>query len=543
MVNSPSLFSRIPKTFLDDFLASIVVFLVALPLCMGIAIACGVPPALGIITGIIGGIIVGTIGGCPLQVSGPAAGLVVVIADLIEKHGIEQLGEVVLIAGLIQFVVGFSGLAFWFRAVPPSVINGMLSGIGVLIFAGQFHVMVDDSPKGSGLNNLLSIPMAVWKGLTPSDQTVHHLAAIVGVATIVTLVVWDKAVPRKLKIIPGSLVAVLLGTAIATIWQYPIKHVEIPANIFSVVSLPTWHSMMFMLRPDVWADGLAVAAIAAAETLLTAAALDKIAVGGKRTDYDRELASQGIGNLICGVLGALPMTGVMVRSGVNVAAGAKTNLSSIMHGFWLLLFVVGLPFVIRLIPVCCLAALLCYTGYKLANFKVVKELKKFGRSEVAIYAVTVSIIVLHDLLTGVIVGVVLSIAKLLYYFSHIEITVQDDPDSNRTKLVLKGVATFLSLPKLARVVEGVRPTTELHILLDGLDYIDHACLELLMNWDKQHKANGGRLIMDYGSLQAKFDEGRRSLGRRRAKKVAGAKANPEAGEEELVVQTLSSDGN
>jgi MFS superfamily sulfate permease-like transporter len=541
MVSSPSLFSRLPKTFFDDFLASIVVFLVALPLCMGIAIACGVPPALGIITGIIGGLVVGCIGGCPLQVSGPAAGLVVVIADLIEKHGIEQLGEVVLVAGLIQFVVGFSGLAFWFRAVPPSVIHGMLSGIGVLIFAGQFHVMVDDTSKGSGINNLLSIPAAVWKGLTPSDQTVHHLAAIVGVATIVTLFMWEKVVPKKLKVIPGSLVAVILGTAIAAIWQFPIKHVEIPGNLLSVVSLPTWHSMMFMLRPDVWADGLAVAAIASAETLLTAAALDKMSIGGKRTNYDRELAGQGVGNLICGVLGALPMTGVMVRSGVNVNAGAKTRLSAILHGWWLLVFVVGLPFVIRLIPVCSLAALLCYTGYKLANFKVIKELKAFGRSEVVIYAITVGVIVLHDLLTGVMVGVVLSVAKLLYHFSHIEITVQDDPERNHTTLILKGAATFLSLPKLARVVEGVRPTTELHILLEGLDYIDHACLELLMNWDKQHEANGGRLVMDYGSLHAKFKESRRPGGVRRAKRVradqARAEEDEEGSEEELAIQT------
>jgi MFS superfamily sulfate permease-like transporter len=166
--------------FGKDFGASVVVFLVALPLCMGIAIASGVPPAAGLITGIVGGILVGFLGGAPLQVSGPAAGLTVLVWQIVQEHGLSLLGVIVLFAGLLQFLAGIFKLGQWFRAISPSVIHGMLAGIGVLIFASQFHIMVDDQPRGSGILNLISIPEAIYKGIFPLDGSVHHLAAMVG---------------------------------------------------------------------------------------------------------------------------------------------------------------------------------------------------------------------------------------------------------------------------------------------------------------------------------------------------------------------------
>src|SRR5947208_3345285 len=183
------------NTLGKDFLESVVVVLVALPLCMGIAIACGMPPAAGILTGIIGGIIVGTLGGCPLQVSGPAAGLVVVVADLLEEYGLHGIGVLIAAAGFIQLTIGCFGLAQWFRAVPPSVISGMLSGIGVLIVGSQFHVMIDDAPKGSGIDNLISIPAGIMKALTPSSTTSHQEAAAIGLLTIFTVLIWLKIIP------------------------------------------------------------------------------------------------------------------------------------------------------------------------------------------------------------------------------------------------------------------------------------------------------------------------------------------------------------
>lgn len=509
---------ELKKTIFSDLLSSVVVFLVALPLCMGIAIASGLPPAAGIITGIVGGLLVAPMSGSALQISGPAAGLAVVVTDLINEHNIDKLGIIIIVAGVVQLIAGFSKLAQWFRAVPPSVINGMLSGIGVLIIASQFHVMVDDAPKGAGIANLLSIPAAVWKSMTPDAEKTHHLAAVVGLITITVLLLWEKFARGKLKVLPGSLIAIVVATGFTYFMGWPVKYVNLPANLFESIHFPTFAAYHYLVGHEgleVLLDGIAVAFIAAAETLLTAAALDKMH-RGERTNYDRELMAQGVGNFVSGFLGGLPMTGVMVRSGVNLNAGAKTRMSGWLHGMWLLVFVACFPHIVKLIPTSGLAALLVYAGYKLANFKVVSEIKKYGKSEVAIYAATIVLIVCIDLLTGILAGVAFSIAKLLYIFSHLEVRVADDEERNRTDIWVKGAATFLSLPKFAESIEGVRPETELHLHLEGLEYIDHACLDLIMTWDEQHQASGGKMVMDWGVLGSVLQD-RSTKGRRTSK--------------------------
>jgi MFS superfamily sulfate permease-like transporter len=514
-----SIWSSIVK---HDFASSIVVFLVALPLCMGIAIASGMPPVSGLITGIIGGLVVGWISGCPLQVSGPAAGLAVIVYNLVQgyqndyralhetatdadalRYSISMLGVVVLLAGVFQFIAGLARLGQWFRAVSPAVIQGMLAGIGVLIFAAQFHVMVHDKPRDGGLANLLALPEAVMKGIFPLTATsVHHFAALIGVATILTIIVWSFA-PKKLKVLPAPLVAVILATVLTAAYRLPIDKVEIPANILADVQLPTFDSLRGAVTTEVLLAALAMALVASAETLLCATAVDKMQ-NGPRTKYDRELASQGVGNMLCGLLGGLPMTGVIVRSSANVHAGARTRASAILHGAWMLCFVAVLPWVLELIPICALAAVLVYTGYKLVNPKAIKTLWQYGKMEVVIYAATLGVIVAKDLLTGVLVGIALSVAKLVYTFSHLAMRMDDNLSRNRTTIHLSGAATFLSLPKLAAVLDQVRPNAELHIHLEELTYIDHACLDLLMTWEKQHEANGGKLYIDWEKLHARF---------------------------------------
>jgi MFS superfamily sulfate permease-like transporter len=191
-----------------DLFPSIVVFLVSLPLNLGIAIASGAPPATGVIAGIIGGIIVGFLAGSPLQVSGPAAGLTVIVYDIVQRHGMETLGVIVLLAGLMQLAAGLFKMGQWFRAVSPAVIHGMLAGIGVLIFARQFHIMVDDDPRGSGWANIISLPESLWRGIMPLDDSAHHWAARMGLLTIVTIVLWNSFAPKKLKLVPAPLLGV-----------------------------------------------------------------------------------------------------------------------------------------------------------------------------------------------------------------------------------------------------------------------------------------------------------------------------------------------
>lgn len=495
------------KTFPKDLLASVVVFLVALPLCMGIAIASGVPPekaaAAGLMTGIVGGIVVGLLGGSPLQVSGPAAGLTVIVYEMIQEYGWEKVGIIIVAAGAIQVAAGVLRIGPWFRAVSPAVIYGMLSGIGVLIFASQFHIMLDDAPKGSGLMNLISIPEAVYKGILPSGEVQHECAARIGILTILAIVLWN-LLPKRIRLIPAALIAVVIASVV-TVWlDLPIRKVVVPANLLEAVALPvlpTWEELTHWQRMAISAVSLAF--IASAETLLCATAVDKLHQG-PRTNYDRELAAQGVGNIICGLIGALPMTGVIVRSAANVDAGAKTRLSAFLHGVWLLLFVAAFPHVLSYIPTAALAALLVYTGYKLINFKIIPTLAEYGWSEVAIYAATVVFIVATDLLTGVVIGIVLAVIKLAWTFSTLEIAVTRDQVNRRTIMHLRGAATFIQLPKLAAALEQVPPNSHLHVHFEELTYIDHACLDLLINWEKQHEATGGTLDIDWEGLEARF---------------------------------------
>ena len=521
-----------PMAYLkNDLLSSIVVFLVALPLCIGIAVAVGVDPARALITGIIGGLVVGLISGSPLQVSGPAAGLFVIVADIIftnrDKYlaqlgdgvvGAEQsamayamaaLGCAVVLGGIMQLAAGKMKLGRWFRAVSPAVIKGMLSGIGALILISQFHVMLDhtamwgDAPARKGLQYLATIPTAIAKCF--SGDANHHLAAVIGIVTIGTIMAWTKFAPKSISFIPGALVGILAATLLSVVAQFDVIQLSVPDNMFSEVSFPTVTWFELIVDPNIWVSAFVIALVGSAATLLTAAAIDDMSRDiGVKTDYDRELVSQGVGNMLCGLVGALPMTGVIVRSSANVHAGARTRKSTIIHGAWLLLFVCFLPQLLTYIPKSALGALLVYTGFKLLNPKQLMGLLKVARSEAAIYLITLAIIVSVDLLIGVMVGVALSAAKLLHRFSHLEVELESDEAEHRYELKLRGAATFLRLPILAEYLDQLPGDAELHVCLEHVDYIDHACFELLMNWADSHVEDGGSLVMDWDRLHGAF---------------------------------------
>jgi len=485
----------------SDLLASVVVFLVALPLCMGIAIASGVPPALGLISGIVGGLVVGVIGGSPLQVSGPAAGLAVLVWQFVDKFGLPALGWVVLFAGVIQMASGAAKLGRWFRAVSPAVVQGMLAGIGVLIFASQFHVMVDDKPRGSGIENLMTIPVAIQKGVLPIDGSVHHLAAIVGILAIASIVLWNKFRPEKLKALPGPLVAVVVVTGIAGALSLPIQYVAIPENLFSSMNTPNLGDTSLFVTPAFWGAVIGFALIASAETLLCATAVDRMHKG-ERTDYDKELLAQGVGNSLCGLMGALPITGVIVRSSANVEAGGKTRASAIFHGVWLLLLVGFLPFVLRWIPTSALAAILVYTGYKLVNPPNMKKMWETSRAEFGVFATTIVAIVATDLLTGVLIGFGLALAKMLYNFLHLNIVKEISEDGKSVDIALDGAATFVHLPRIAEQLESIDDKLEVHFHLGSMIYADHSILELVNDWRQRR---GGEVFMEWSVFQSRVN--------------------------------------
>lgn len=483
--------------FAADAMASVVVFLVALPLCMGIAIASGRPAAAGIITGIVGGLLVGTLAGCPLQVSGPAAGLSVIVYELNRAHGGTGLAVVIVLAGLIQLVAGMLGSGQLFRAVPPAVIHGMLAGIGVLIFASQSHIMVDDVPKGSGLSNLLAIPGAVMKSLVQAEGTSHQQAAMLGVLTLIVLIAWSMAAPRRLKLIPAPLVALGTASVVAYLWTMKVQYVNVPESLVAAAEPLPLSAWQMALRVDTWLSAMAVAVVASAETLLAAGAVDRLH-DGPRTQYDRELMAQGLGNTICGFAGGLPMTGAIVRSKANVDAGGRTRASAILHGVWLLAAVVLLPGLLRLVPIASLAGLLVYIGFKLVNPEHMKDLARHAKAELGIYMATLVTVVCTDLLKGVIVGIILSAVKLLWTLSHLGVDLV--AKHGHVVLRVEGVATFLLLPRLAARLDEVPPGSTLELDSSQLDYVDHACIELIHEWAERHRSTGGTARVNWDEL-------------------------------------------
>jgi MFS superfamily sulfate permease-like transporter len=484
-----------------DLSASLVVFLVALPLCMGIALASGLPPAAGLVTGIVGGLVVGFLAGQPLQVSGPAAGLAVIVFELVREHGIASLGPLLMIAGAIQLVAGLLKAGRWFRAISPEVIHGMLAGIGVLIVIQQFHVVLDRSPKHSGPANIVGMWDAIFGGLFPLNGSKEEAAALVGIVTMAVMLLWERYRPVKLKLVPGALLGIGAATAIAQIFHLGVNRIKVPENLVQMISMPHLSSLEGMSLSTIAGTALAVAFIASAETLLSAAAVEQMQTRWK-TNYDRELTAQGVGNMLCGLLGALPMTGVIVRSSTNVQAGAETRRSAILHGMWLLISVLALASVLRMIPTASLAAVLIFVGIKLVKPAEVRKLARFGKAPVLIYFASMITIVATDLLTGVMTGVALSLLRLMYTVTHLEARVVEE--GGDTHVHFSGIGTFISIPKITHALDKVKSEGAVHVHCAHLRYIDHACIEVIEHWTERLEQNGQVVYVDIDKLHLRY---------------------------------------
>jgi MFS superfamily sulfate permease-like transporter len=472
-----------------DFAASIVVFLVAMPLCMGIAIASGVPPEKGLVTGIIGGLVVGMLAGSPLQVSGPAAGLAVIVFELVRDHGLSALGPILVLAGAFQLAAGIFKLGGWFRAISPAVVHGMLAGIGALIVVGQFHTLFDAKPLSNGLANLAAAPGRVM-GLDPTNMTSTEIALGIGLLTIALMIGWEKLRPASLKLVPGALIGVVGATLVAWLASLSVVRVSVPESIAAAVTVPGANFLAPLADPALLLSALAIAFIASAETLLSAAAVDRMH-DGVRTDYNKELRAQGIGNLLCGAAGALPMTGVIVRSSANVQAGATSRWSAVMHGVWILAFVALLPWLLREIPMAALGGVLVVTGARLISLKHVSHLfSHYGPLPALIWAATFVLVVTTDLLTGVLAGIALSLVELAPHVRRLNLKVATAHDDQRNHVSLDGAATFLSVPKLNKTLDALPEGKPLTLELHKVPAIDHSCAELLREWLGRQRKRG-----------------------------------------------------
>jgi|UniRef100_A0AAU3HZC4 MFS superfamily sulfate permease-like transporter len=453
-----------------DLFASLVVFLVALPLCVGVAIASGVPAELGLVTGIVGGLVAGILPGSSLQVSGPAAGLTVLVYEAVQAYGVQALGVLVLGAGLVQLGLGVLRLGRWFRAVSVAVVQGMLAGIGLVLIAGQVYAMGDAAAPSGGLGKIAGI-VSLAGGADP-------VALAIGAATVAVLLLWPRW-RRGARLVPAPLLAVALASAVTGVFDLAVRRVEVQ-GLFDAVRPPAVADLGRLTEVGVIGTVLAFALIASAESLFSAAAVDRLH-RGPRTDYDRELIAQGAGNTVCGMLGALPMTAVIVRSAANVQAGAQTKVSRVLHGVWLLLFTAVVPAVLGLIPVAALAGLLVHAGCKLVPVREVRTLWRGHRGEVAVLVVTAVAIVVGNLFEGVLVGLALAVAKTAWDISHVHVETEDRGAAGMVVRVV-GNATFLRLPKLLDALEALPHDRVVRLELGGLRHVDHACAAALDTW-------------------------------------------------------------
>ncbi|MEU2605193.1 SulP family inorganic anion transporter [Streptomyces albus] len=469
-----------------DFTASLVVFLVALPLCVGIAVASGVPAELGLVTGIVGGLVTGFLPGSSLQVSGPAAGLTVLVYEAVDTYGLSGLGVLVLAAGLLQLLMGALRLGRWFRAISVSVVQGMLAGIGLVLIAGQLYALADADAPGSGPGKLAGLGNLVLE--TAGDP--GALTAVgLGTATVLVLLLWPKW-RAGARVLPAPLAAVLLATAVTVGFDLPVARVQVQ-GLLDAVQPPGLGDFGGLASLGMISTVLAFTLIASAESLFSAAAVDRLH-DGPRTQYDKELMAQGAGNAVCGALGALPMTAVIVRSSANVAAGARTKASRVLHGVWLLLFTAAFPAALGMIPLCALAGVLVHAGWKLIPLRELGPMWREHRAEAVVLAVTALAIVLTDMFQGVLLGLLLAVVKTAWETSHVHVETHDPGEGRPLVVTVLGNATFLRLPKLQDQLEALPADRPVELRLEKLRHVDHACGLALSAWEEQHNAAAAR---------------------------------------------------
>lgn len=469
-----------------DTLASVIVFLVALPLAIGISIACGLPIYSGIISGIIGGIVVGALSGNSLQVSGPAAGLILIVVDIIGTMGVEKLFLIIFLVGLIQILFGFLSLGRWFRAISPAIIQGMLAGIGISIFLSQFHIMLDSKPQNSFIENILDLFSVIYNSVLPMNGSPHHLASIIGIMTISIIIFWNSIPHEKLKAIPAALLAVIVTSLFANLMHFDINYIQVGNNFWQDVQFLSLSSFKHIFDFKILIGALVITFIASAETLLTSTAIDKMCEKSK-TDYNKEIIAQGVGNSISGLVGGLPITGVIVRSAANINADAQTRFSAILHGFWILLFVSLFPKLLNFIPISALAAILVYTGYKLVDVNAAKYIYRLSKGEFVIYLITLVSILFTNLFEGILIGFFCALVKSAYKVLKVDIDTEYIENENKIVAKIHGNITFIQLPTLIEALERLPKDKNILLCAERLHFIDHACVDFIKEWEKERK--------------------------------------------------------
>jgi len=475
-----------------DIPAAVVVFLVALPLCLGVALGSNAPLFSGIISGVIGGLIIGALSGSSLSVSGPAAGLTAVVAVAIGKMpAFEAFLLSVVIAGILQIVFGFLRAGVIGDYVPNAVIRGMLAAIGIILILKQLPHLAGYDKDFQGDEAFLQIDRKnTFSELIGSLNYISPGALLIGLVSLTLLWIWDLKFIKSKKIfkyIPGPLIVVVIGILLAgalgktggpfALDPEHLVNLPVASDISSSAGLLRWPQWDYLGHAAVWVTGLTIALVASLETLLSIEAVDKLDPYNRRTPANRELKAQGLGNLVAGLLGGLPVTSVIVRSSANLNAGAKTRLSTMMHGLFLLLSVLFIPALLNRIPLSALAAILIATGYKLAKPALFRELHRKGWDQLVPFIVTIVAILLSDLLIGILIGMGVSLFFLVR--SNFRSAVMIVHDENKYLLRFRKDVSFLNKPIVKEKLEGVPENSSVLIDLTRADFIDKDVIDAI----------------------------------------------------------------
>ncbi|WKV72721.1 SulP family inorganic anion transporter [Streptomyces sp. PCS3-D2] len=478
-----------------DLSASITVFLIAIPLSLGIALATGAPLQAGLVAAAVGGIVAGRLGGAPLQVSGPAAGLTVVTAELIQRYGWRTTCAITVLAGVCQLGLAALRTARSALMVSPAIVHGMLAGIGVTIALAQLHIVLGGTPQSSAVANVLGLPAQL--------ADLHPVALGVSALTLVVLLGWPRLPGRPgraLRKVPAPLAAVATATAVAALAGLSLPRVD----------LPSWRSHALPEMPEgpvlgLIAAVLTITLVGSVESLLSAVATDKLIASERgtdnrppRADLDRELRGQGAANIVSGALGGLPITGVAVRSVANVKSGAASRKSTMIHGCWVLLAAFLLVPLLDLIPLATLAALVMAVGVQMVSITHLRSVTR--HREALVYGTTIAAVVLGGVLEGVAVGIAVAVALALHRLARTRITLER-LDGGAHQVRAHGQLTFLAVPRLSRVLGQIPHDAHAVLELDG-SFMDHAAYETIRDWQLSHLAHGGTLEVTGRSGQA-----------------------------------------
>ena len=477
-----------------DLAAGLSVFLVALPLCLGIALASGAPLYAGLLSGIIGGIVVATISGASLAVSGPAAGLTTLVAASIISFGDYRIFLLtIIVAGLFQLVLGLLKLGVVANYFPSAVIKGMLAAIGVILISKQIPLALGyEHPDfwTSGFLELFS-SKHILGNIKEFSEQITAGAVFISFLSLIIIVLLQQPKFKKIISLPSSLIVVVLGIALQFLFSKTNSFlalktsqlVNIPSNVFASIRFPDF-SQLFT-NAEIWKDGIIIGALATLETLLCIEAIDKLDRHNRITPINRELLAQGIGNMVCGLLGAIPLTAVVVRGSANIDAGARTKLSAITHGLFLLLSIVLIPFLLNQIPYASLATILLVTGYNLTKPKLFRNMWSLGWKQFLPFLITIAIILVTDLLIGVSIGLLLSIFFIIQnnFKTEYKISKTHHQGIEIQIIKLNSNVTFLNKVQLKKALDIVPEYSVLTIDGSECHFIDYDILEVISEYE------------------------------------------------------------